>query len=312
MGILDDAIREHLELKRRLGADESERKQLEDEAFGPPARPGDPDFATGEEPAVAVEEPPSAETPVVQADAEAPSAEMQAAEAPPAEPETTLMDGPEELAVPAEPEPEPEPQPELDAAVEPPPEPEASAAPAAPVEPADPDPDVASEPPMEAPELEAEAVEEAPAAEAEESSFTTAEREAIADQPTVIYDRATAEELEMGELDLDIEDEVEEVTDLPDEPLTGEEDVEAFTADEEALAEPPSDEVEVVESEAEVIEEDAEELEPDAEAEGEDEDLEEPATGDEDVLEETPEFLRDNPDDDELWFEQGEPKDFDF
>jgi len=32
----------------------------------------------------------------------------------------------------------------------------------------------------------------------------------------------------------------------------------------------------------------------------------------EDVLEETPEFLRDNPDDDELWFEQGKPKDFDF
>jgi hypothetical protein len=30
-----------------------------------------------------------------------------------------------------------------------------------------------------------------------------------------------------------------------------------------------------------------------------------------DVLEETPDFLRDNPDDDELWFEQGEPKDFD-
>jgi len=33
---------------------------------------------------------------------------------------------------------------------------------------------------------------------------------------------------------------------------------------------------------------------------------------DEDVLEETPEFLRDAPEDDELWFEQGEPKDFDF
>ncbi len=32
----------------------------------------------------------------------------------------------------------------------------------------------------------------------------------------------------------------------------------------------------------------------------------------EDVLEETPEFLRDQPEDDELWFEQGEPKDFDF
>ena len=35
-------------------------------------------------------------------------------------------------------------------------------------------------------------------------------------------------------------------------------------------------------------------------------------TEDEDVLEETPEFLRDAPEDDELWFEQGEPKDFDF
>ena len=38
----------------------------------------------------------------------------------------------------------------------------------------------------------------------------------------------------------------------------------------------------------------------------------EPEPGDADVLEETPEFLRDQPEDDELWFEQGEPKDFDF
>ena len=45
MGILDDAIREHLELKRRLGtADDDELARLEDEAFGPPTRPGDPDF----------------------------------------------------------------------------------------------------------------------------------------------------------------------------------------------------------------------------------------------------------------------------
>ena len=48
-------------------------------------------------------------------------------------------------------------------------------------------------------------------------------------------------------------------------------------------------EVEVVEGELEVAEEE-----------------------EEDVLEETPEFLRDQPEDDELWFEQGEPKDFDF
>jgi hypothetical protein len=37
----------------------------------------------------------------------------------------------------------------------------------------------------------------------------------------------------------------------------------------------------------------------------------EPA-GDEDVLEETPDFLHDTPDHDRLWFEQRPPKDFDF
>src|SRR6476659_3084511 len=43
MSILDDAIREHLELKRAHGADESELKRLEDESFGPPGRPEEPD-----------------------------------------------------------------------------------------------------------------------------------------------------------------------------------------------------------------------------------------------------------------------------
>ena len=42
MSILDDAIREHLELKRAHGADEAEVKKLEDEAFGPPQRPDEP------------------------------------------------------------------------------------------------------------------------------------------------------------------------------------------------------------------------------------------------------------------------------
>ncbi len=50
MGILDDAIREHLELKRQHGAASSELDQLEQEVFGPIARPGDPEFETGEEP----------------------------------------------------------------------------------------------------------------------------------------------------------------------------------------------------------------------------------------------------------------------
>ncbi len=43
MSILDDAIREHLELKRAHGADDSELKKLEDEAFGPPQRPDEAD-----------------------------------------------------------------------------------------------------------------------------------------------------------------------------------------------------------------------------------------------------------------------------
>src|SRR5262245_23233971 len=47
MGILDDAIRDHLELKRQHGAQSAELKRLEDEAFGPPARPGEPEFGDG-------------------------------------------------------------------------------------------------------------------------------------------------------------------------------------------------------------------------------------------------------------------------
>lgn len=42
MSELDDAIREHLELKRRHGARDAEVKQLEDEAFGTGERPADP------------------------------------------------------------------------------------------------------------------------------------------------------------------------------------------------------------------------------------------------------------------------------
>jgi hypothetical protein len=34
--------------------------------------------------------------------------------------------------------------------------------------------------------------------------------------------------------------------------------------------------------------------------------------GDEDVLEETPDFLQDTPEHDRLWFEQKPPRDFDF
>jgi len=46
MGILDDAIREHLELKRKHGASGDDLERLEKEAFGPAERPGP---ETGEE-----------------------------------------------------------------------------------------------------------------------------------------------------------------------------------------------------------------------------------------------------------------------
>src|SRR3954454_23530369 len=99
MGILDEAIREHLELKRTHGAAEQDVQRLESEAFGPPTRPGDPDFpesdaeqaadesprsddetasADGEpEASTAVEEPATAE-PLI----EEPVAESQATEHP--------------------------------------------------------------------------------------------------------------------------------------------------------------------------------------------------------------------------------------
>ena len=53
MGILDDAIREHLELKRMHGASEEELRQQEVEALGSPRR--EPDEADSEDLPVAEE-----------------------------------------------------------------------------------------------------------------------------------------------------------------------------------------------------------------------------------------------------------------
>ena len=55
MGLLDDAIKEHLELKRRHGADPGEVARLEHEALGPARR--DPAPAAVEEPVAAEPEP---------------------------------------------------------------------------------------------------------------------------------------------------------------------------------------------------------------------------------------------------------------
>jgi hypothetical protein len=238
MGILDDAIREHLDLKRRQGVEEGELAKLEDEAFGPPSRPGDPDFPD-DEAAVA------ASTAV-------------------AEPETgeTPAEGATEVAEP------------------PPPEPAEEEPPAA-----------------EAPSTEAPAAEEP--APAETSGF---------------YDHSAEAPAEPQSEELELEPAQPEPPAADPEPTPVDEAPEQAPA-EPAAEQPPVESLDTVEhhfegaiedtGEAEVVE--AEIVEDDEQA-GE----EEHSDDDEDVLEETPEFLRDQPEDDELWFEQGEPKDFDF
>ena len=64
MGLLDDAIRQHLDLKRQHGADESELRRKENEALGPARReapaPDEGEEAPVEEAAVGPEEAPVA------------------------------------------------------------------------------------------------------------------------------------------------------------------------------------------------------------------------------------------------------------
>ena len=96
MGLLDDAIREHLELKRRHGADPDEVSRQEREALGAPvrgefAKPAD----ESDEPAATADEGPETE-----AVADVPE----------------IAEPPE---MPGEPDPEPEPEPERPAAREP-------------------------------------------------------------------------------------------------------------------------------------------------------------------------------------------------
>src|SRR5215208_5766111 len=85
MGLLDDAIREHLELKRRRGADPDEIARLEDEALGDP-RSGEFARPAGEEPPTAAGAEPAEEDLPREPPQPAPE-EPVAAEPPPPEPE---------------------------------------------------------------------------------------------------------------------------------------------------------------------------------------------------------------------------------
>jgi len=299
MSILDDAIREHLELKRAHGADEAEVKRLEDEAFGPPERPGEPDPAA-EAPTEFMTTP---EAEVAQAEETGGRriniADLQ--EAPPADAPIAPAEDAAQAAPPAEEE-----LPALEH-------------------------EVVAEP-------EAAEAEDAPEAEAEEpvadAGHSTEERHAITEQPTEFFDV----EAEMGTEDAppveapspSDEEIVEAEASAP--PLAP---VEPATEIHASRAEAPAEDVEEEEDddfwseqrlsdeldqalEAPLVEEDEPAAEVDDEQPSEEHEQPQPQanydpdTGHEDVLEDTPEFLEDAPEDDELWFEQKPPKDFDF
>jgi hypothetical protein len=342
MSILDDAIREHLELKRAHGADEADVKKLEDEAFGPPGRPDDPD-PYAEAPTEFLG------TPAIDAGEAADEANAEGGRQAPNI--TDLQEAP-----PPPPEERAEEQPAIEQQTIPVPHPE-------PEGPSEPEPEE----------------EPAPAAEID-AGPSTEEREAIADQPTEFFDveaelEAGAEKPSPTDEQL-LDSQLSEPRLAPADPLAGIADtgpdaevarpfdevdddddffseqrlsdeldraLEAPVTDEHPVPEPvppppPNDEHEPVSPPTPTDEHEplppvtptdeheavppppAEEataihnVEADKAAEDEEgEDPYEPETGShDDVLEDTPRFLEDAPEDDDLWFEQKPPKDFDF
>jgi len=300
MSILDDAIREHLELKRAHGADEAEVKRLEDEAFGPPGRPEEPD--------------PLAEAPT----------EFMAT--PGAEAAEAADDaGGRRINI---------------ADLQEPPPPEAATEGAPPVPAEDP---VQAAPPAEeeSPAAEHEAIVEPP-----DAGHSTEERHAIAEQPTEFFDvqselgaddappaeaaspsdeelvEAEAAEPKLAPVEPPTEIHASRAEAPADEVIDDEEEDDDFWSDQrlsdeldQALEAPLVDELdEETLAEAPAVEEpiSEEHEQPAPAAEPEQRPNFDPDTGHEDVLEDTPDFLEDAPEDDELWFEQKPPKDFDF
>jgi hypothetical protein len=398
MSILDDAIREHLELKRAHGADDSEVKRLEDEAFGPPQRPdeidpfaeapteflmspvetpaeapeiGDEGERTGRRPDVAdLQEPPpapapfgvedehspapdapppsptdAAELPLPPPPGEAPAADLapptvEAAlppvEEPSAEERHAIADQPTQMfdvqahveaeaGAPATGEQASPTDEELVDAVqeEPhaaPPAPEEPLGPStevpvpeqAPLEIRGPDAEVAGHPPAEAePEEgssefdffneqrlsdELDQALEAPLPPTDEHLAMPRYEDAPAGDGGAIFDFESHGETETYE-----EDPSQEVLRRADEAEAAEEPFEEPPAPAAeappAAPEPPSEETPRGSAEPAAAEEGENEFDPD--------------TGHEDVLEDTPRFLEDAPEDDDLWFEQKPPKDFD-
>jgi hypothetical protein len=302
MGALDDAIREHLELKRRHGASDEEIRQAEAEALGPARRgpaggvaapseayvdevgmPAPPEGVDAPPmPSDAVEDapppppPPGVEPPQFPGDpivgevAEPPAPDL--AEPPASdltEPAHDVVEPAHDVVEPVEPIPAAEPAMDETAirqVVEP-----------APVEPPAVEPPPVETPPVEPPPVEPPPVE--PAAE-----------------PVEAPDPGTPKPHGDPALDAgaDLPDDPDRTrTAILDDPL-------------EELAPPP----------APVHHEPGPDEPPaparPAGAEPIAADHAPPPPGEEDVLEETPDFLQETPEHDRLWFEQKPPRDFDF
>jgi hypothetical protein len=300
MGILDEAIREHLELKRQHGADDSELKELEDDAFGPAERPGasEPD-----------------------ASAEAPTEFM-------SQPETVPEgDGGGDVeAEVSEPPPRREPVGGLvDLQEAPPGKPEAEA-----------DEELEDEGPAEEEQPAAEHEAVPPVS----SGPNTEERHIIADQPTQMFDVEGEFESEESPLPTEeaappdedlVAEEIAEPRLAPAEPIHDLEPAIEDAPEREPAVEEEEDEHEddffseqrlsdeldqaleapIEEEEPESAEHDVVERTDEHEVVAE-ADSEQGSDKDHDALEETPDFLEEAPEDDRLWFEQKPPKDFDF
>ena len=326
MSILDDAIREHLELKRAHGADEAELKELEDEAFGPPGRPEDAD--------------PFAEAPTEFLTAPATGADEAAADADEGRPsgrrEPNIADLQEAPEQPAVEQTMPVPRPEPDTPAEPEPEidsghstEERHAIAEQPTEFFDvqADLDTGSEPrsPTDEQLLEAELSEPRLAPVDPLSGIVdtgpdaeVAEEPLDEDEDDFFSEQRLSDELNQA-LEAPLTDTDEHAALPPLEPTRppteehgtvppAEEPTEIYDLEDD---EEDSGELEAEEDsgELEIADDPPEPRDAAEDAEGE---TEADSKEHEDVLEDTPDFLEDAPEDDDLWFEQKPPKDFDF
>jgi hypothetical protein len=380
MSILDDAIREHLELKRAHGADDVEVKRLEDEAFGPPQRPDEADpfaeapteflVAPGENPAdlpevgdeaersgrrpnlTDLQEAPPVEPPILEdelspaPDAPPPSP-ADAAEAPlpppvdaapadlapPAEPPVVVDPGPtteERHAIADQPtqmfdvqaemaaeapaaaaeQPSPTDEQLVDAAQE-----EPQAAPPAPEEPAAgmPPTEVHEQPPLEIRGPDAELAGHPPAeAEPEEESaeYDFLNEQRLADELDQALEAPITDEQGLPSFEDAAPPAAGGIFDFESAGETYEDDPSEEALRRMPAPEPPSEEAARPAPPEPPSEEAPRAAAPEPPSE-EIDDAFDPETGQEDVLEGTPKFLEDAPEDDDLWFEQKPPKDFD-